>query len=77
MTTIQIDIPEDVSRVLNTSIKPKEEFVLEAIREKIAREQQDELRQLLIEGYQATSEEDLALTKEFEAIDAIVSALRN
>jgi hypothetical protein len=69
MTTIQLDIPEDVAQVLGSFIKPKVEFVLEAIREIIARERHNELDRLLTEGYQATFEEDLALTKEFAAID--------
>lgn len=43
--------------------------MLEAIQEKIEREKKDKLKLLLIEGYQATSEEDLEITKDFEGAD--------
>lgn len=38
MTTIQLNIPDEIARLINSFSKPKEEFVLEAIEEKISRE---------------------------------------
>ncbi len=38
MTTIQLNIPDEIARLMNSFSKPKEEFVLEAIEEKIIRE---------------------------------------
>ena len=38
MTTIQLNIPDEIARLMNSFSKPKEEFVLEAIEEKISRE---------------------------------------
>jgi rubrerythrin len=38
MTTIQINIPDEIARIINSFSQPKEEFVLEAIEEKIRRE---------------------------------------
>jgi hypothetical protein len=69
METIQLEIPSEMLGVINTLSKKKEEFVLEAIQEKIEREKKDKLKLLLIEGYQATSEEDLEITKDFEGAD--------
>lgn len=38
MTTIQLNIPDEVARLINSFSQAKEEFVLEAIEEKISRE---------------------------------------
>ncbi|HEX8266769.1 MAG TPA: hypothetical protein VF596_15315 [Pyrinomonadaceae bacterium] len=38
MMTIQLEIPDEIARLINTFSQPKEEFVLEAIEEKIKRE---------------------------------------
>ena len=38
MTTIQLRIPDEIASLINSFSKPKEEFVLEAIEEKIIRE---------------------------------------
>ena len=38
MATIQLTIPDEIARLMNSFSKPKEEFVLEAIEEKIIRE---------------------------------------
>ena len=49
-------------------IKNSNDFIIEAITQKLLSEK-EQLQHLLIEGYQATGEEDLELTKEFEIID--------
>jgi hypothetical protein len=38
MMTIQLEIPDEIAQQINTFSQPKEEFVLEAIEEKIRRE---------------------------------------
>ncbi len=38
MTTIQLNISDEIARVISAFSQPKEEFVLEAIQEKIIRE---------------------------------------
>jgi hypothetical protein len=65
MRTLQVTIPDDVFGVLSSLDK----FVLEAIQEKIERENRQNLKELLAEGYKATAKENLALTKEFAAAD--------
>lgn len=66
MKTLEIKLPDEVFGVLNTFAKQNDKFVIEAIKEKIEREKK---YALLVEGYQATVEEDLALAKEFEPAD--------
>jgi hypothetical protein len=69
MRTLQVTIPDDVFGVLSSFSKQQDKFVLEAIQEKLEREKRQNLKELLAEGYKATAEEDLVLTKEFEAAD--------
>ena len=38
MTTIELNIPDEIARLINSFSQPKEKFVLEAIEEKIKRE---------------------------------------
>ncbi|HXG83463.1 MAG TPA: hypothetical protein VNI84_05480 [Pyrinomonadaceae bacterium] len=38
MTTIQLNIPDEIARLISSFSQAKEEFVLEAIEEKISRE---------------------------------------
>ncbi|MGI8544952.1 MAG: hypothetical protein ACR2MD_15945 [Aridibacter sp.] len=66
MKTLEIKLPDEVFGVLSTIAKKKDKFVVDAIKEKIARENKDSL---LVEGYKATYAEDLAITKEFESAD--------
>ena len=63
MTTLEISLPDEVTRVMNSFSIPQEKFVLEAIQEKIEREKNANLDALLREGYQATFHEDLALAQ--------------
>jgi hypothetical protein len=66
MKTLEIKLPDEIFGVLSTLAKQKDKFVVEAIKEKIEREKK---HSLLVEGYQATFEEDLAFSKEFDAAD--------
>jgi hypothetical protein len=66
MKTLEINLPDEIFGVLSTIAKQKDKFVVEAIKEKIEREKK---YSLLVEGYQAAFDEDLALAKEFEPAD--------
>ncbi len=63
MKTIEINLPDEILGFLGSVSKEQEEFVLKAIKEKINREKKRNLKTLLVEGYQATSEEDLKIAK--------------
>ncbi len=69
MKTIEINVPDEILGFLGSVSKEQEKFVLEAIKEKVNREKKRDLKTLLVEGYQATSAEDLEITKEFETAD--------
>ncbi len=69
MKTLQITVSDEIFVALSSFAKKQDKFVLEAIREKLAREKARNLQQLLAEGYHATAQEDMALTKEFEYAD--------
>ncbi|CAN5802239.1 hypothetical protein BH24ACI1_BH24ACI1_25060 [soil metagenome] len=69
MKTIEINVPDEILGFLGSVAREQEKFVLEAIREKVNREKNRDLKTLLVEGYQATSAEDLEITKEFETAD--------
>ena len=67
--TLQLNLSEKMMKTLDLLVKQRETFIIEAIEEKIEREKKKQLITLLEQGYKATSEEDLLLTQEFEAID--------
>lgn len=69
MKTIEIDIPDEILGFLGSVSKEQEKFVLEAIKEKVSREKQRDLKTLLAEGYRASAAEDLKITREFESAD--------
>ncbi len=69
MKTIEIKVPDEILGFLGSVSKEQEEFVLNAIKEKINRERKHKLKTLLVEGYQTTSAEDLEITREFETAD--------
>jgi hypothetical protein len=67
--TLEIHINEKISQYLEVLTSDKEEFVIEATQEKIERQKRKDLDALLIEGYQATADEDFEITKDFEQAD--------
>ncbi len=70
MKTIHIELPEDVAQQLSLIDENHQKFILDAIREKIKKKEAAEaLKKELKEGYQATYEEDLDLTSDFESAD--------
>jgi hypothetical protein len=69
MKTIQINLPEDLEHVILSISSDEEAFIVEAVREKVEKEQKEQLKRQLIEGYQSTFDEDLNITKDFETSD--------
>lgn len=69
MKTIQIELPDLIINFIHSRSKQEEVFAREAIEEKVARETENNLAALLTEGYQATAQEDLAISKDFEHAD--------
>ncbi|MBW8050825.1 MAG: hypothetical protein FVQ77_10920 [Cytophagales bacterium] len=69
METIQLQVPKEIAKLLNTSPVNKKSFILDAVKEKLGKIKNKNVDKLLVEGYKATSEEDLEITKDFEAID--------
>lgn len=69
MKTIQLELPDPFIEFIHSLSRHEDDFAREAVEEKIAREKRYNLNQLLMEGYQATAAEDLAITKDFEPAD--------
>lgn len=69
MRTLEVKLSDEIFGVLSSLAKKQDEFVVEAIKEKLEREKRQNFQQLLAEGYKSTAKEDLSLTKEFEAAD--------
>ena len=69
-TRVNFTLPEDVIRTLKSNVRERERssFVAAALREKLAKLERDRLEAELIEGYQATAEEDREINAEWEAI---------
>lgn len=68
MVKLNFTIPEDVVAGLKqrVAVRNRSAFVCTAIREKLDRLAQEELRQALIEGYQARRDEDAEINREWE-----------
>lgn len=69
MKTIKIALSDTDINFIRSRRKDEEGFTKEAIEEKIARERRDSLQDLLKEGYEATREEDLSITNDFQHAD--------
>jgi metal-responsive CopG/Arc/MetJ family transcriptional regulator len=73
METVRMNItlPSSLAKELKqiTATRKRSRFISDAIAQKIKQLKKQELDQLLVEGYQATMEEGLKLTKEFEQLD--------
>ncbi len=74
MKTIQIELPEAIEEQINSMSQDQQNFIVEAIKEKIEKKtiietDTESLTERLIEGYQATYEEDLSLSSDFESVD--------
>ncbi len=69
MKTIKIQLSDSDVSFIQSLQKEEEGFTKEAIEEKISRERRDSLEELLKEGYQATKDEDLSITNDFQHAD--------
>lgn len=73
METVRLNItlPMPLARELKqiTAPRKRSKFVSNAIAREIKHLKKQKLKELLVEGYQATREEGLGLTKEFEQLD--------
>jgi len=67
MKTIKIELPVEIEKQLKLINEDEQTFIVEAIKEKINK--REFLNKKLEEGYKATFQEDIALTKDFESID--------
>jgi hypothetical protein len=67
MRTIEITLPDDLEKGVAKHKENQQEFIIEAIREKLEKENVDEA--LLIEGYQKTVTEDSEIAEDFKHID--------
>ncbi len=70
MKTVKLNftIAEDIAEALRARVgaRRRSSFVAGAIRDKLNRLEQDELRRTLVEGYLARREEDVAVNEEWE-----------
>ena len=68
---LNITIPEELARQLEklAGRRKKSRFIAEALRKRIGEIQEQELNQILEEGYKARKQESLSTAKEFEPVD--------
>ena len=73
MDTVRLNItlPKDLAQALDRTAGPRRRssFITEAIRHLIQKREKEELEALLEEGYRATAQESMDLSKEFEISD--------
>ena len=67
---VNFTLPEDLLASLKSNVRERERsaFVADALRKRLADLERQHLEAELIEGYQATAEEDRAINAEWEAI---------
>ena len=68
---LNITLPKKLVRSLDKLAGPRKRsrFIAEALETQIKQYEKTKLEKLLAEGYRATEKEDVALAKEFEAVD--------
>jgi len=68
---LNITIPEELARQLEklAGRRKKSRFIAEALRKRIGEIQEQELNQILEEGYKERKQESLSIAKEFEPVD--------
>ena len=67
MKRLNITLPDEVIRQIK-DLPNKSRFIAEALKEKLERIESEKLDRLLVEGYEATKEEDKRIDKEWEKI---------
>jgi hypothetical protein len=65
---LNFTVPENVADALKARVSKRKRsaFVVEAVSEKLKALEQEQLRQLLVEGYQARQADDAELNREWE-----------
>ena len=70
MKTLKLNftVPEDIAEALKARVSKRKRsaFVSAAVLDKLKELEQAQLRQALVEGYQARREEDMEINKEWE-----------
>jgi metal-responsive CopG/Arc/MetJ family transcriptional regulator len=68
---LNVQVPEDLVQEINrlAGQRKRNQFLVDAIRRRVEEIRKEELARQLIEGYTARREEDIAMAKEFEAVD--------
>jgi metal-responsive CopG/Arc/MetJ family transcriptional regulator len=68
---LNVQVPEDLAREINrlAGQRKRNQFLVDAIRRRVEEIRKEELARQLIEGYTARREEDIAMAREFEAVD--------
>ena len=68
---LNITLPKKLVQSLDKLAGPRKRsrFIAEALENQIKQYDEAKLEKLLTEGYRATEKEDVALAKEFEAVD--------
>ena len=73
MNTVRVNVqlPKDLACEVErlTGRRRRNQFILEAIKRRVEEIHKEELHRRLIQGYQSSRQEDLQITKEFEAAD--------
>ncbi len=65
MSLITLNIPDDIDKELAEMSVKREEFLLEALKEKINSQRHSNLEELLAEGYKERKTENTVLSKDF------------
>ena len=68
MTRLNITLPDEIAKKIANK-RNKSRFIAEALKEKIEREEQKQIEQLLLEGYRATSKEDAKVQADWEEVE--------
>ena len=68
---LNITLPKEVAESLKNISEPRKRshFIAEAIAERIEQKKKEKLEKELEEGYRASRQESLAISKEFETFD--------
>lgn len=65
MSLITLNIPDEIDKELAEMSVKREEFLLEALKEKIKSKRDSNLEELLAEGYKERKTENMVLSKDF------------
>jgi len=68
---LNITLPRHLAGLLNQIAGPRKrsQFIAEALQDRIEKQKRIELENAMAEGYRATRDENITLSREFESID--------